>query len=135
LRDGPKGLLVGSAWQEWEGTVVDGGHRIPGLAGCWGVCHNCPRVTDWVRVGHRSDHAATLFPIATSWRSFVGCRRGTWVQSLYGDKRTSVVEPQCFSSRIFRSVLISICPQRVNRVGLAGSRRLPVHLGERTFSG
>jgi len=45
--------------------------------------------------------------------AFVGCPRGTWVQSLYGDKRTSVVEPQCFSSRPFRSVLISICPFRV----------------------
>src|SRR5258705_1191462 len=40
--------------------------------------------------------SATLFPIATSWRSFVGCPRRTGVQSLYGDKRTSVVKPQCF---------------------------------------
>ena len=112
-RDGPNGSLVEIAWQDWEGKVVDRCHRIPEVAGWWVVCHNCPRVTDWVRVGHRSDQAATLFPIATSWRSFVGCPRGTWVQSLYGDKRTSVVEPQCFSSRPFRSVLISICPQRV----------------------
>src|SRR4029453_2915825 len=101
-------------------------------AGWWVVCHNCPRVTDWVRVGHRSDQAATLFPIATSWRSFVGCPRGTWVQSLYGDKRTSVVEPQCFSSRPFRSVLISICPQRVIRVGLATCRRLPLYTYKQT---
>jgi len=111
-RDGPNGSLVEIAWQDWEGKVVDRCHRIPEVAGWWVVCHNCPRVTDWVRVGHRSDQAATLFPIATSWRSFVGCPRGTWVQSLYGDKRTSVVEPQRFSSRPFRSVLISICPQR-----------------------
>ena len=99
--------------------LVDRCHRIAEVAGWWVVCHNCPRVTDWVRVGHRSDQAATLFPIATSWRSFVGCPRGTWVQSLYGDKSTSVVEPQCFSSRPFRSVLNSICPQRV----ISGLRR------------
>jgi len=99
------------ARQDWEGKVVDSCNRIPEVAG-WGVlCHKCPRVTDWVRVGYRSDQATTLFPIATSWRSFVGCPRRTGVQSLYDDKRTSVVNPQCFPSRPFQSFSISICPQ------------------------
>ena len=98
---------------DWEGKVVDRCNRIPEVAGWWVLCHKCPRVTDWVRVGYRSDQATTLFPIATSWRSFVGCPRRTGVQSLYGDKRTSVVKPQCFPSRPFQSFSISICPQRV----------------------
>ena len=103
----------GIARQDWEGKVVDRCNRIPEVAGWWVLCHKCPRVTDWVRVGYRSDQATTLFPIATSWRSFVGCPRRTGVQSLYGDKRTSVVKPQCFASWPFQSFSISICPQRV----------------------
>jgi hypothetical protein len=103
-RDGPNGSLDGIARQDWEGKVVDRCNRIPEVAGWWVLCYNCRRVTDWVRVGYRSDQATTLFPIATSWRSFVGCPRRTGVQSLYGDKSTSVVEPQCFPSPAFQVV-------------------------------
>ena len=112
-RDGPNGSVDEIARQDRESRLVDRCSRIPEVAGWWVLCHNCPRVADRVRVGHGPDQAATLFPFVTSWRSFVGCPRGTWVQSLYYDKRTSVIEPQRFSSRPFRSFLISICPQRI----------------------
>ena len=50
----------------------------------------------------------------------MGCPRGTWVQSLYGDKRTSVVEPQCFSSRPSRERIVTgILQPNVDRPGAA----------------
>jgi hypothetical protein len=113
-RDEPNGSLAEIARQDWESGVVDRCHRIPEVAGWRVLCHKCPRATDWVHVGYRSGQATPLFPIATSWRSFVGCPRGTWVQSLYGDKRTSVVKAALHlsASPVF---LISICRLRVIR--------------------
>src|SRR5205085_7085423 len=90
-RDGPNGSLAGIARQDWGSKIVGRRNRIPEVAGWRVLCHKCPRATDWVHVGYRSGQATTLFPIATSWRSFVGCACRTGIQSLYGDKKTSVM--------------------------------------------
>ena len=76
--------------------------EFPEVAGWWVLCHKCPRVTDWVRVGYRSDQATTRLPIC----DILAQLRGLPSQNggsipFYGDKRTSVVSRSAFRLGLF----------------------------------